>query len=143
MSLLPWDAQKFDVLVEEMNRQHHGLVDAMNELHERAHAGADKAELTRLLQHLESLTVRHFREEETMLARQHYPQLELHKGIHARLLKEFGNHKQAFLAGPGRFGKDFFDYLEFWLRSHIMHIDRKYGEHFAHERKKATATATA
>ncbi|MBM0107257.1 hemerythrin family protein [Steroidobacter sp. S1-65] len=143
MSLLPWDPQKFDVLVEEMNRQHHGLVDAMNELHQRAHAGAGKAELTRLLQHLERLTVRHFREEEAMLARQHYPQLEIHKGIHARLLKGLAEHKQAFLDGPGTFTREFFEYLELWLRSHIMHIDRKYGEHFAHERKKATATATA
>lgn len=136
MSLLPWDAQKFDVLVDEMNRQHHGLVDAMNELHDRAHAGADKAELTRLLQHLEVLTVRHFRDEEALLVRQHYPQLEIHKGIHAKLLKELAAHKQAFLSGPGRFTKEFFDYLELWLRSHMMHVDRKYGEHFAQAERK-------
>jgi len=136
MTLFTWDSKKYDVLVEEMNHQHHDIVDAMNALYDRAHAGADKAELTRLLQHLETITVRHFREEEAMLGRRHYPQFEIHKGIHARLLKEFAAHKQTFLAGPGVFTQDFFDYLELWLRSHIMHIDRKYGEHFAQAQRK-------
>ncbi len=136
MTLFTWDSNKYDVLVDEMNHQHHDIVDAMNALYDRSHAGAGKAELARLLQHLETITVRHFREEETMLSRQRYPQLEIHKGIHARLLKELADHKQAFLAGSGSFTKDFFDYLELWLRSHIMHIDRKYGEHFAREAKQ-------
>lgn len=138
MTLFTWDSKKYDVLVDEMNQQHHGIVDAMNALYDRAQAGASKAELTRLLQHLETITVRHFREEEALLTRQHYPQAEIHKGIHVRLLKELTTHKQEFLAGAGSFTQEFFDYLELWLRSHIMHIDRKYGEHFAQERKKAS-----
>lgn len=136
MTLFAWDSKKYDVLVEEMNDQHHHIVDAMNALYDGSHAGAGKVELTRLLQHLETITVRHFREEEAMLTRQHYPHLEIHKGIHARLLKELAAHKQAFLDGPGTFTREFFDYLELWLRSHIMHIDRKYGELFAQQASK-------
>ena len=136
MTLFAWDSKKYDVLVEEMNHQHHHIVDAMNALYDRSHVGAGKAELTRLLEHLETITVRHFREEEAMLARQRYPQVELHKGIHARLLKELTSHKQEFAAGPGVFTKEFFDYLELWLRSHIMHNDRKYVEHFAQQARK-------
>lgn len=136
MTLFTWDSKKYDVLVEEMNHQHHLIVDAMNALYDRSHAGAGKAELARLLEHLEAITVRHFREEEAMLTRQRYPQVEIHKGIHARLLKELAAHRQEFAAGPGVFTREFFDYLELWLRSHIMHIDRKYGEHFAQEAKQ-------
>lgn len=129
MTLMPWDEKKFDVHVPKMNAQHHGLVDVMNKLYDRAAAKAPKAELSKLITELKQRTVQHFRDEEALLASVNYPQLESHKSIHAQLLEDFGKHSNAFETGPGVVAAEFFNFLKLWLTAHIMHIDRKYSGH--------------
>jgi hemerythrin len=129
VTLMAWDAQKFDVLVPKMNEQHHKLIDMMNTLYGRAEAKAPKAELQKLLNQLHDYTVMHFREEEALLDQMSFPGATRHKSIHGQLLADFGTHLDAFNKGPGTLSHAFFDFLRLWLSSHIMHIDRKYGEH--------------
>lgn len=128
MSLMDWDAGKFDVLVPKMNEQHHRLVNIMNQLYDRHAEGAAKPALDKLLVQLRDFTIKHFREEEAMLEQMQFPSLSRHKLIHESLLQEFGKHYDAFSKGNGEISSAFFDYLRLWLTSHIMHIDRKYGE---------------
>ena len=134
--VLAWDAKKFDVLVPTMNDQHQVLIGLMNKLYVRHGARANKFELTKLLTDLRDYTVRHFREEEAMLASIDYPQLEMHKLIHEKLLSDFAKHFDAFTAGPGILAPAFFEFLRLWLTAHIMHIDRKYGQ-YAQQRSAA------
>lgn len=133
MSLMNWDSAKFDVLVPKMNDQHQTLVGIMNRLYDRHAAKAPKAELNKLLIQLRDYTIKHFREEEEMLQQISFPHLDRHKIIHQTLLEDFTSHYNAFVAGSGEISKAFFDYLRLWLTSHIMHIDRKYGEFATHK----------
>ncbi len=136
MSLMDWNAKQFDVLVPKMNDQHHKLVDMMNKLYERAHAKAGKTELSQLISQLAQFTVRHFREEEDMMEAMHFPELPRHKMIHQKLLEDFSFHQNSFNQGNGALSPAFFDFLKLWLTSHIMHIDRKYGD-FSQQKKSA------
>jgi len=132
MSLMDWDAKKFDVLVPKMNEQHQKLVTIMNKLYDRADAKAPKAELNKLLVELRDWTIKHFREEEQMMQQMNFPKFAQHKSIHDKLLEDFTRHYTAFSAGNGELASAFFDFLRLWLTSHIMHIDRKYGEYTQH-----------
>ena len=127
MSSFQWDPVKFDVGVPKMNAAHQGLIKLMNSIHERDAAGASKAELEGLFGRLGEATQRHFTEEETYMESVAFPDLKSHKLIHARLLQDFGKHAAAFAAGNGRVDPEFFAFLSLWLRSHICHLDTKYG----------------
>lgn len=127
-TVMDWDAKKFDVLVPKMNDQHEKLVAMMNHLYLRHDGGAGKVELDRLITDLKNYTIKHFAEEETYLTGINFPQLAMHKSIHKKLLEDFESHHKSFTTGPGKLSPQFFEFLRLWLTSHIMHIDRKYGE---------------
>ncbi|MCU0758227.1 MAG: bacteriohemerythrin [Steroidobacteraceae bacterium] len=127
MTVLAWDPIRFDVGVARMNDEHRVLVGLMNDIHDRAGAGAGKAELQGLFRKLADATVRHFKGEEAYLESIGYADLRTHKAIHAKLLADFTAHVARFEAGDGRVEKAFFDFLSLWLRSHICHVDMKYG----------------
>ena len=127
-TVMDWDVKKFDVFVPKMNDQHEILVAMMNKLYARHDAKAPKTELVKLITDLRDYTIKHFREEEAMLESIQFPQLTMHKSIHQKLLDDFTMHFNAFSAGAGALSPAFFEFLRLWLTSHIMHIDRKYGE---------------
>ena len=126
MTVLAWDPARFDVGVGKMNAQHENLVGLMNLIHDRANAGAAKAELDGLLKKLAEATVAHFADEEAYLTSVAFPDFKSHKLIHQKLLTDFTAHKARFDAGRGELDKGFFDFLSLWLRSHICHVDAKY-----------------
>jgi hemerythrin-like metal-binding protein len=131
MTVLAWDPVRFDVGVARMNAAHKVLVDLMNAIHDRATAGAGKAELTALFDKLAQATVAHFSDEEAYMASIGFADLKTHRQIHARLLADFTTHRQAFDAREGRVDKAFFDFLSLWLRSHICHLDTRYAKNLA------------
>lgn len=132
MSLMPWEPAKFDVLVPDMNKQHQQLVSIMNRLYDRHEAKAGKPELDKILLELRDCTLRHFRDEEAFFDKAGFPGAANHKIIHKKLVEDFTTHYGAFAKGNGEISKEFFNFLRLWLRSHIMHIDRKYGEFVQH-----------
>ena len=126
MTVLAWDLARFDVGVTKMNAEHENLVGLMNRIHDRASAGAGKAELDGLLNKLAEATVAHFADEEAYMTSVSFPDLKSHKLIHQKLLTDFTADKARFDAGRGELEKGFFDFLSLWLRSHICHVDAKY-----------------
>lgn len=120
---------RLSVGVKPMDEAHKRLIELMNRLHESCAAGDDKAEVRRALKALSDFTVRHFNEEEAYMQSIAFPGLATHKHIHASLIKQLGEHFEAFEAGPGTLSTQFFTFLKVWLTAHIMGIDGKYGEH--------------
>lgn len=140
MSVFTWDPVRFDVLVDEMNRQHRAIVDAMNkvgELHERK---AERRAMLAALEQLGKVTTLHFKAEEEHMQRIGFPDLPGHQRIHAKLLKDFGGFVQTYAAGNQPLPPEFFGFLTLWLSSHIRHIDRKYGEHGSKASPRRTGT---
>lgn len=101
----------------------------MNKLFDQNQSGVDKDLLKKTLQELGNFTVKHFADEEAYQASIGFPDIQIHKATHATLLKKFVAYQQEFEAGDGKIKPEFFNFLKFWLSSHIQGLDQKYGDH--------------
>ena len=126
MTFFEWSPQ-LDVHIPAMNEEHRWLISLMNRLHDQVNSGADRDAQGKTLEELGKATVKHFQDEEAVMARMNYPKLEHHKKLHAQLLTKFGAHVESFKAS-GALTPEFFHFLKFWLSSHIQGIDMQYGD---------------
>jgi hemerythrin-like metal-binding protein len=125
MAFLNWEPNLL-LGVDEMDTEHKVLIAKMNEIHDRVAAGASKTVLSPLLDGLADVTKKHFAHEEAMMRAAGYAGLENHAWVHKDLLTKLDKHLQAFRAGTGTIGDDFFSFLRLWLTAHIQGIDKKY-----------------
>lgn len=128
MSFMDWEA-RFELGVARMDEEHKGLIAAMNDVHDLDAKGADKARIDAAIARLATLTQQHFADEEAHMEAIGFPDLRAHRILHKDLLDKFTKHYDAFRAGTGKVDRALFDFLAFWLRSHIVGIDRKYADH--------------
>jgi hemerythrin len=128
MPIMSWDPS-LDVGVEAMNLEHRDILTAMNRVYDAAAQGVRGEAINSLVSQLGSVCVRHFEDEERFMERAGYPDRDRHKQLHARLLAQFQEHAQAIRQAGGQTTDEFFNFLKFWLTSHIRGIDTKYGAH--------------
>ena len=128
MTFMEWEA-RYQLGVARMDAEHKGLIEAMNEVYSLDADGAAKATVDAALGRLATLTQKHFADEEAHMESIGFPDLGTHRIIHKNLLDKFTKLYGEFQAGDGKVGRAFFDFLKFWLQSHIMGIDRKYADH--------------
>lgn len=128
MVFMEWDP-RFELGVHQMDAEHKGLIAAMNHVHDLDAKNAQKPAVDTAIQRLAELTTKHFADEEQHMAKVGFPDLRVHQRIHQNLLEKFTALHQAFQAGTGKVDRAFFDFLKFWLRSHILGVDRQYADH--------------
>lgn len=124
MPFIEWN-DSLDVKVKAMNDEHKELIRLMNDLYDKVEAKANKEILTKSLVALKEYTIKHFEDEEKYMESIDFAELKTHKNIHKALLDKLAGFEEKFLT-TGGIGQDFFDFLSFWLRSHIKGIDTKY-----------------
>ena len=128
MPIMNWN-DTLDVGVEAMNDEHKGILDAMNAIYDRAKEGVTGDEINALVGKLGDVTVKHFADEEAFMQKKGFPEFETHKRLHTKLLDRFAKEAEAIKDAGGVVSDDFFNFLRFWLGSHIRGIDKKYGDH--------------
>jgi len=128
MPIMTWDAS-LDVGVDAMNHEHQEILDAMNRIYDARAKGTTGPVIDNLVARLGAVTHRHFADEEAFMRKIGYPEFERHRTLHQRLLDQFNTHAQQIKAGGGVADDGFFNFLKFWLTSHIKGIDVKYGAH--------------
>src|SRR5208283_2214610 len=94
------------------NREHREILDLMNRLYDAHSAAQTGAGVNTLVERLGAVCAKHFADEEEFMRRIGFPAL--------------------IRAHHGKPNDEFFDFLKFWLTSHIKGIDTKYGEHMRH-----------
>ncbi len=127
MSFFEWTPQ-LDVHIPAMNEEHRWLISLMNRLHDQVNSGADRDAQGKTLEELGKATVKHFADEELVMARMGFPKIEHHKKLHAQLLTKFGAHAANFKGGQP-LGPEFFHFLKFWLSAHIQGMDMQYSDY--------------
>ena len=128
MPIMNWD-NSLDIGVKAMNDEHHGLLDIMNQIYD-AHAGGKRgATINALVAKLGDACTAHFAHEEAYMQRIGYPGFNKHKALHTNLLTRYGAFAAQIRAGGGLASDAFFQFLKFWLSSHIKGIDTKYAAH--------------
>lgn len=131
-----WDTT-LDIGVEPMNAEHRDILDCMNQIFD-AHAKSVKGpSINMLVDRLGDICVTHFRDEEAFMRSIGFPGLQTHQLLHKKLLARYGELAAQIKSDGGVANNDFFQFLKFWLSSHIQGIDVKYAEHSRNARPAA------
>lgn len=125
--LLAWTTD-LSTTVNAMDDEHKIIVDLMNKLYKLNQEKSSKPQITKALTELADYSAKHFSDEEAYMESINYSDLAKHKLLHTQLLSKLAEHADGYINGPEELMPDaFFQFLKFWLTTHINHIDKKYG----------------
>ncbi len=128
MPIMSWDPS-LDLGVASMNDEHREILEVMNRIYDAQAQGRSGAAIDQLVARLGAVCTRHFADEEAYMAQIGYPGLSTHRQLHQQLLERVGRHALEIKMAGGKAPEAFFDFLRFWLTSHIKGIDGKYAAH--------------
>ena len=128
MAYIDWD-DSLSVGSTLMDDHHKRLFDIFNRIHEAMKAGRGGEVIQGILRELIDYTRYHFDEEEVMLQRIGYPQLDMHKGLHRKFVAELEGYEKEIDEGMAVFvATQVMNSSLAWLRDHILKIDKGYTE---------------
>ncbi|QTL96368.1 bacteriohemerythrin [Aeromonas jandaei] len=119
-------SEAFSVQVAEIDRQHIGLFDAMNQLYRSIQDGSGSDQVKQRLDRLVGLAKQHLLDEEKLMERAGYSQLTPHKGVHVKLLQDLERHLGSFARGEPDADLNIVMFLKSWLIDHIFRVDKQY-----------------
>ncbi|MGL6627447.1 bacteriohemerythrin [Aeromonas jandaei] len=119
-------SEAFRVHVDEVDRQHIGLFDAMNQLYRAIQDGGSGEQVKQRLDRLVGLAKQHLLDEEKLMERAGYSQLSAHKGVHVKLLQDLDRHLASFARGEPDADLQVVMFLKSWLIDHIFRVDKQY-----------------
>ncbi len=117
----------FEIGIKVIDEQHHRLVEMVNHFYHCLRKGASSSDLKQLLNGLIEYTSTHFRTEEDLFEKYDYPEKEVHRKIHEKLVEKVLDYQRKVETEEAGVAYDLFDFLKDWLTNHICVIDKKYG----------------
>ena len=123
MSLVEW-SDDLSVKVPELDEQHKGLVEILNDLHEAMRAGEAKEKLGDILDRLIHYAEVHFATEEKYFDRLDPSDAESHKREHREFVEQVREFKEGFDNGSVLLSVTVMNFLFDWARYHIQGVDK-------------------
>ncbi|NPA48695.1 MAG: hemerythrin family protein [Thermodesulfobacteria bacterium] len=108
----------------KIDNQHRSLVSLLNFLYDRVQAACPKRLIDRVLMELVRYAEEHFQDEEDLMERIGFPELEHHRREHERLLMEVFAFKEKFDHGFAT-KMELLHFLRDWLINHVIDEDLK------------------
>jgi hemerythrin len=130
MALLEWK-ESYSVRIEELDRQHKGLLELINELSAMNTKTPDNQKLFATLNALVEYAQTHFETEERYLTKYNYPKLVQHQREHVVFTAEVFTLAQKFERNDPNLHNTIVDFTKNWYISHILGTDREYVEFLA------------
>jgi hemerythrin len=127
---ISWD-DSLDVDVEEINDDHHKLVNLFNILSQAVEEGDTIDYVDAVLEELITCTIWHFRHEERLMLRYEYDGMGLHKTEHNDLIEGVRAMQQMLREENRLPTSEDFEYLADWLTRHILGQDMRLGFYLA------------
>jgi hemerythrin-like metal-binding protein len=126
MNAFEWKTA-YSVGSETIDGQHRNLINLMNAYY-TCHLNGRLDQARGNLGQLLAATVKHFREEEEMMEKAGFPELESHRKVHQELLRSVEGLVKEYLRSQSQetAGK-LANFLRIWLTRHILGSDKKYG----------------
>ncbi len=129
---LHWN-ERYNTGIPAMDKQHRKLVDLINKLFESMKDGGDRMVVSAVVDELVDYTVNHFRDEENLMRKHNYPDLDAHCRVHKNFIEQVSVYTDKIKAGERLPPADVFKFLKDWLVKHIEQKDRDgYGRFIAH-----------
>lgn len=129
MSIMKWN-DTYSVGVEEIDNQHKGLVNILNELFDSMSIGKANDVLGKILDQLIRYAQIHFATEEKYFDLFDYEFSDEHKDEHQRFAEEVVAFKKGFDAGSIVMSIEVYRFLKDWLINHMNGEDQKYKQCF-------------
>jgi len=129
MGYIEW-TDSLSVGVELFDKQHHKLVDMVNELYDALVSGRTNDVMGEILERLIDYTVEHFQSEEEYFNKYGYPFSKRHKQEHDSLTEEVFSLKEKFFKGDVTISYETMTFLQEWLQKHILESDMDYKAFF-------------
>ncbi len=129
MDLIEWN-EKYSVGSGGIDGEHKKLFSLINDLNRAMGERTDKGAGEKILLSLLEYTEYHFGNEEEILAKYSYSQLEQHKIAHKGLIGKVKELMDRVSRGREVTG-DMLMLLEEWICQHILLVDRHYSEELA------------
>lgn len=124
-----WD-NSLSVGIEIIDQQHKKLVDLINEIEElNKYDHIDVKQVSAIIHELKKYTQTHFSEEEKVMERHGYIELNRHKKLHRSFIEKVELFEEKFEKGPKQVLDIMLPFLSKWLANHIMVEDRRYSKH--------------
>ena len=127
MPLIEWN-ESLNVGVEAMDSQHKRWVEIINELDDSLTNTKGPEMLKKIIKDMEDYVEFHFKEEEQLMERVGYPDIEMHKAIHEEFRERVRKLKEAALSGEMALRTQVMIVIKNWFRDHILNEDRKYSK---------------
>ena len=133
MAILKW-GEKYLTGVEKFDAEHQQLIERLNTLYEEIFEcttlDAERRLTEDVLSDLLDYVNVHFQGEEELMEKLNYPEYEEHKKAHlffnAEVRRLLAQHESGELA----LSFPVFVFLKEWIETHIMVVDKRYGEFF-------------
>jgi len=125
MTLIKWK-DEFSVSVQSLDAQHKILIEMSNELYLAMRDGKGSHVAPDVLAKLVVYARKHFDGEEKLMLQANYPEYESHKAEHEKFAAEVKNMIQQIEEGKIANSIKLLDFLQKWLQTHILTVDKKY-----------------
>jgi len=126
MSIIKW-RDSYATGVEEMDAEHHELIDIINQLYEMMREKRPRAELKSIYDRLHSYTENHFRHEEQMMIESEYDGLAEQQKFHKQFIIELDKMEADLLSADEAVVPVVYKFLREWWLNHIVEVDKRYG----------------
>ncbi len=122
-----WD-ESYSVENDEIDGHHKKLIALFNEVGKLVEQdkNAPLFSSIRVISELNVYAVFHFKEEESLMAKGGYPDLEFHKKLHNNFIAQIEKFKDNYLNNDPLVNYELFSFLSDWIIKHIIHEDSKY-----------------
>jgi hemerythrin-like metal-binding protein len=124
-NLIEW-SDNYSVHVQSIDRQHKRLVDLINKLHKAMRSNAAKTVIAQVIHELVDYTQVHFKDEEKLMEKAGYVDLDKQKVQHFKFVEEIAQFQEKFNSGKTMISMDVMKFLKDWLLNHIQNADKKY-----------------
>lgn len=115
--------------VKEIDDQHKGLINMINELNKAIQGGWGKEARKTVIDKLVEYTRVHFTTEESVMGISGYPDVEAHKKQHENLIAKVSDYIKKYEQDPNTSSYDLLYFLKGWLTEHIIKSDKKLGDY--------------
>ncbi len=128
---ITWDS-KYSVGVPEMDNQHKELIKLINKLYISMR---DKRDVDKVMQGVVQYTVRHFKEEESLMVSLKYSGLKQHLAMHKKVISQVKQFAQRVEKREKGIEKKLLIFLKEWLLNHILKQDKRYGVYYKRQNR--------
>jgi hemerythrin len=122
--------EEYSVGVEKIDGQHKHLFDIVNKLVERVGSAADTELVSDTLTEMVNYAREHFADEEKLMKKYGYPEIEQQKTQHAYFISTTAELIISFMDDKHMTGDEIAEFLKIWLTNHLLKSDMKYKEYF-------------